>query len=145
MKQPLLISLMLVSVLCHAQSVMFQGVQEVKPLKRGKSYSIRWSGGEAHQTIGIELKGNKGIAQSWSNVLNDGEEVLRLRGNLRPGVYHFEFITPSGDVVTSSSCRIKRRVPLGAKVFTAAALPLLFILVNPDADHGRLAEPIGPQ
>ena len=82
------------SISSFSQTLKFDGVSEVKPLKRGKEYSIKWSGGTKDQAIKIELHNAAGRVQSWDETLNDGENTVKLNSKLRPGSnYSFKILT----------------------------------------------------
>ncbi|MDZ7648720.1 MAG: hypothetical protein U5K54_16935 [Cytophagales bacterium] len=57
MKKHLLIAALIITTTAShsAQTLKFEEVNEVRKLKRGKEYSIKWSGGLVDQMVKIEL------------------------------------------------------------------------------------------
>ena len=117
-----------------AQSLEFEGVQEVSGLKRGKEYSIRWSGGTVEQKIEIALMDpDGGRVQKWSDLTNDGEHTIKLDSRLKPGRGYVLDITITGTdpgVISSSDIRIKRRIPLALTASVVVVVPLVVLAIR---------------
>ena len=124
-----------------AQSLQYGGIQEVGSLKRGKEYSIRWFGGAKDQKINITLQNSSGErVQGWVDLLNDGEQTIKLDPKLKPRRGYVLDITVTGDapgVISSSDIRIRRRIPLAVTISTLVIVPLV-IAILPDKSAEEL-------
>ena len=119
-----------ISFSCFSQALQFSGVSEVKPLKRGKLYNIKWSGGPKDQSIKIELHNATGIVQSWDETLNDGEHGVRLKSKLKPGDDYSFKILAGNEWVSAQNVRIKRRIPFVLIVSTIVVVPVAVLLLS---------------
>lgn len=114
-----------------SQTLKFDGVSEIKRIKRGKKYSITWSGGLRDQTAKIELHNVSGKVKSWDQILNDGEHTIRLNSRLKPRKnYNFKIFVAEEEV-SSQNIQIKRRIPLALTISTVVFVPALMILLSP--------------
>ena len=104
------------SISSFSQTLKFDGVSEVKPLKRGKEYSIKWSGGTKDQAIRIELHNAAGRVQSWDETLNDGENTVRLSSKLKPGDNYSFKVLIGNELVSSQNVQVRRRMPLAVTI-----------------------------
>lgn len=123
-----------------SQSLAISGITEVKSLKRGKMYSIRWSGGERDGKISIELFRQKESVQSWDGILNDGETTVKLGSRLKPGKGYSLRIMESGSdrEISSTELTLRRRIPLALKLAPLAVVPMVFLLVKPDEPKWKM-------
>ena len=126
---------LLFPLMSFAQGLDFGGIEEVNALKRGKEYNIRWTGGANDQLIKIELHDRTGKVQNWDGLENDGQQVIKLYGKLRPGKnYVFKIIGEDGEMVSSQNVAIKRRVPLLLQVASIAVVPIVLLLAGDGGD-----------
>ena len=134
------------SISGFSQALRFEGVTEVKPLKRGKEYSIKWSGGVKDQNIKIELHNRTGKVQSWDETQNDGEQLIKLNSKLKPGKnYSFKILTSNGDQVSEQNVQVNRRIPLALTISTIIIVPAVVILLSTRNDGvDNIAEPFPP-
>jgi len=112
------------------QGLQLEAITEVKPLKRGKEYNIKWTGGAKSEVTKITLTNAKGVAQTWSNLPNDGEEVISLSPKLRPGKGYNLSVSVDGEKVYSQPLQVKRRVPLAITIATFVVVPSVIILLS---------------
>ncbi len=117
-----------------SQTLKFDEVSEVKPLKRGKEYSVKWSGGAKDQSIKIELHNARGKVQSWDETLNDGEDAVKLNSRLKPGSNYSFKILAGSELVSSQNVQIKRRIPFMVTISTLVAVPIFIILLSTSSD-----------
>jgi hypothetical protein len=117
-----------------AQSLQYGGIQEVGSLKRGKAYSIRWSGGSKDQKIDIGLQNRDGEdIQRWEGLENDGEHTLKFRAGIKPGKNYVLNITVAGselEIISSSDIRIRRRIPLALTASVLVMVPVVAIIIS---------------
>ena len=132
------------SVSSFSQTLKFDGVSEVKPLKRGKEYSIKWSGGTKDQAVKIELHNASGKVQTWDETLNDGEDAVKLNSRLKPGNnYSFKFIV-GNELVSSQNVQIKRRIPLALTISSIIFVPVIALFPSNENNGVELANPPPP-
>ncbi|MEQ1584272.1 MAG: hypothetical protein ABL895_00210 [Cyclobacteriaceae bacterium] len=127
-----------------AQTLKFVELSEVKAFKRGKEYSIKWSGGQADQMIKIELYNHAEKVQSWDETLNNGELDIKLNSKLKLGKGYSFKILAGGDVVSSQDFQIKRKIPLAITISTAIIVPTVVILFSIRDEGGKIIDPIPP-
>ncbi len=144
-KPAILIVLFALSFTSFSQTLTFDGISEVKPLKRGKEYSVKWSGGAKGQAIKIELHNAVGRVQSWDETLNDGENTVKLNSKLKPGNnYSFKILMDS-ELVSSQHVQIRRRIPLALSIFTLVVLPaFISFLTTSNDDLPPMVAPLAP-
>lgn len=122
-----------------AQVLSFDGISEIKPLKRGNTYLVRWTGGDKSNHIVVELVKDNQIFGTWEQVDNHGEAPVRLPHNLKPGDnYYFRISNRENDLTTmSTAIAIRRKIPLGVQLMAVAAVPLVIIILTSDQgeDH----------
>jgi len=122
-----IILLFITSYSISAQTLKFEELSEVRKLKRGKEYSIRWSGGLVDQMIKIELHSRAGKIQSWAETQNDGEHVLKLSPKMKTGKGYAFKISVGGEEVSSQEVQIRRKIPLALTISQQFLfLPLCF-------------------
>lgn len=124
-----------------SQTLHFDGVSEVKPLKRGKEYSIKWAGGAKDQAIKIELHNSSGKVQSWDETLNDGENAVKLNSRLKRGTNYSFKIIASNEFVSSQNVQIRRRIPLVVTISAIIIVPTVIVFVGTKNNGVGLAEP----
>lgn len=127
-----------------AQTLKFEEVTEVKKLKRGKEYSVKWSGGLADQMIKIELHNPAGKIQSWDETQNDGEHVLKLNPKLKTGKGYVFRISVGDEEVSSQEVQIRRRIPLALTISTAIVVPAVVIFFSTKGEGEGLIDPTPP-
>ena len=142
-----LILLGILSIESFSQTLNFEGINEATALKRGKEYSIKWSGGSKDQLIKIELHNLTGKVQSWEEKQNSGEQKVKLNSKIKPGKnYSFKIVTGSGEEVSSQNVQIKRKIPLALKISAIVIVPVAIAVIvstsnNRPAPIGTLATP----
>ncbi len=115
------------------QDLTFAGIEEVKTLKRGKEYNIKWMGSAKDKMIKIELHNLTGKVQNWDGLQNDGSQVVKLKSGLKPGKnYSFKIVTDDGEFVSSQNVQIKRRIPWALKVSALTIFPVTLLLIRED-------------
>lgn len=134
------ILLFITSGCLSAQTLKVTELSEVKALKRGKEYSIKWSGGSVDQMIKIELYNHTEKVQSWDETLNDGEHQIKLSSKLKPGKGYGFRISAGEDLVSSQAVQVKRKIPLALTISTAIVLPTLVILFS-TRNEGKVIDP----
>lgn len=127
-----------------AQALKFVEVNEVKALKRGKEYSIKWSGGQADQMIKIELYNHAEKVQSWDETMNNGELNIKLNSKLKPGIGYSFKILAGEDFVSSQDFQIKRKMPLAIIISTAIVVPVVVILFSTRDEGKKIIDPTPP-
>ena len=141
MKRILFIALVLglTSPLVYAQSLSFNGLSEMEPLTRGKTYRLTWSGGTQDLPIVIRLFHANQTIEVWEGLYNDGETLIKLpkRMKSRDG-YYFKISQPGTEEVTlTDKFQVKRKVPLALKIAGIAVLPVTMILVSQHNSSSR--------
>ena len=126
----LFVFLLVFSVSSFSQTLKFDGVSEVKPLKRGKEYSVKWSGGAKDQAIKIELHNASGKIQTWDETLNDGENAVKLNARLKPGSNYSFKILMGSELVSSQHVQIKRRIPLAFTISSIIVVPAIVVFLG---------------
>lgn len=129
------------SVTSFSRTLKFDGVSEVMPLKRGKEYSIKWSGGAKDQAIKIELHNAAGRVQSWDETLNDGENTIKLNSRLKPGDNYSFKILMGSELVSSQNVQIRRRIPLGITISAMIIVPTVIGFVGTRNSGVGISEP----
>ena len=128
-----------------SQDLTFAGIEEVKALKRGKEYNIKWIGGTKDKMIKIELHNLTGKVQNWDGLQNDGSQVVKLKSGLKPGKnYTFKILTDDGEFVSSQNVRIKRRTPLALKLIAPTIFPIVLLIFREDNASMIEAAPSSP-
>ena len=129
------------SAMC--QELSFDGIAEIKPLKRGNTYQIMWSGGNESDRIIIELVNNNQNFGTWEQSSNQGKAAISLSSSLKPNDnYYLKISNRETDVTTiSTAIEIRRKIPLGIKLMSIALVPIAIIMVssNKDQDIKRVA------
>jgi hypothetical protein len=126
--------------------VKFESFEEYKAITRSRPYNVTWSGGTPQNVLNFDLyRGELKIA-SFPNIANVGHYKLTLPSNVRPGYEYRIRISDSknkDEVVYTGFFRVKRRIPLVAKV---AALVLvsgaIYYLTLPPGPPYHLPDPI---
>jgi len=60
---------------------------DYKIMKRGKEYSVTWSGGRGNNVLNLELYRNEERMHVFPNVANVGEYTMVLPKKIKPGNY----------------------------------------------------------
>ncbi len=129
---------------CYSQQIVFEGLSEVKPLKRGNTYQFNWSGGGSDSKMKIEMLRRGEVIDTWETD-NQGLASITLSKKIKPADdYSFKISAPgSGEVVQTRTYKIRRKFPLGLQVLSVAAIPVVYFLFKPKDEP--LGEPLlGP-
>lgn len=104
----------------NAQPYAFRGVKPA--YKRGKTYTIQWTGGSSYDLVQLELVSGNNRSNRiplTSAGQNTNQFVWTVSPALKAGKqyrFQLEDITKDASRTSSSPFVIKRRIPLGAKV-----------------------------
>ena len=124
---------------------------DFKTFKRGRTYTITWSGGRGNNVLNFDLyKGDKRI-HTFANIANVGTYNLEFPMEVKPGrEYRFRISDTRNqdEVVFSSGFTIKRKVPLGVKTLGSIALSVGIVFgikaLIGDPDPENLTNPPDP-
>jgi hypothetical protein len=130
--------------------VRFERFEEYKALKRGRTYSINWTGGSTQNILHFELyKGNKKVGVNFTDVANTGKYKMVLPTNVKPGSnYRFKISDTKNkdEIVYTGDFKIKRKVPLVFKVIPVLAVgAAIYILAGSESKtNSRIPDPVEP-
>ena len=121
---------------------------DFKTFKRGRSYTITWSGGRGNNVLNFDLyKGDKRI-HTFANIANVGTYNLEFPMEVKPSRdYRFRISDNRNqdEVVFSSVFAIKRKVPLGVKTLGSIAISVgIAIGINELLKNKDLDDPPPP-
>ncbi|ELR68711.1 hypothetical protein C900_05894 [Fulvivirga imtechensis AK7] len=105
--------------------VNMEGFEETEVLKRTREYKIAWTGGHPQNVLNFDLyKGDEKIL-TYPNIANAGHYTLIVPAYVRPGKdYWFKVSDAKNkeEVVYTERFRIKRKIPLIAKIIPMAVM-----------------------
>lgn len=120
-----------------------------KSFKRGKPTEISWTGGSSQNVLNFELyKGSEKI-ESYPPVPNVKHSAFSISPSVKPGQgYHFRISDNKNkdDVVLSPEFSVSRKVPLGIKAASGAALAaVIYIIIDSMKDKNNdIPDPLSP-
>lgn len=117
-----------------------ESINQYKVFKRNRNYDLTWTGGSPQNILNFDLyNGDKKIA-SFPNIGNVGHHSFRFPAHTKPSRHYRFRISDSKnkeEVVFTQEFKIKRKVPLLAKIIPAlAAGYFVSILFKPVKDDG---------
>lgn len=117
-----------------------ESINQYKVFKRNRNYDLTWAGGSPQNILNFDLyNGDKKIA-SFPNIGNIGHHSFRFPAHTKPSKHYRFRISDSKnkeEVVFTQEFKIKRKVPLLAKIIPAlAAGYFASILFKPVKDDG---------
>jgi hypothetical protein len=127
--------IMFMSLFCAShilgQETMLEGISEVKALKRGNTYTIKWAGTKENEVYSLRLVKDGSIVQEWTEQSLKGIYKIEIPPKLRPGKnYAFTLVSEaSSESANANSIIIQRKVPLSLKLASAGVAGLGLILV----------------
>jgi hypothetical protein len=92
--------------------------EDYKTFKRGKPYTIAWTGGRSSTIMNWDLyKGDEKIT-TFPNIANSGHVDLTIPASVKPGLYTLKISDTKNkdEEVNTTVFRVKRKVPLLLKV-----------------------------
>ncbi len=116
-----------------------------KAMRRGKTNTINWQGGDASEKIKIDLLRGSNMVANIGNVDNNGSHQWTAPKELERGNdYSLRFTTSSGEI-RSEPFSINAKYPLALKVgVPAAAVVGVILLTSGGGDDGPLPAPPEP-
>ena len=128
--------------------VRFESLEEYKTIVRGRPYNVTWSGGTAQNILNFELyRGARKVA-AFPNIANVGHHKLTLPASVKPGEgYRFKISDSknSDEVAYTAEFRVRRRIPLAAKLASLALLPAAYWAYQSTLDDASLPGPPNPK
>jgi hypothetical protein len=114
-----------------AQSLQIDGFGKTSAveLKRGKEYTVRWTGvTDVRKEIVLALHNRYGdTLKTWRTFVNDGEETIDIDRKLKPQKGYrlsMSLVGEETEFVKAFNIRIRRKVPLGVTL-AAAVVPVV--------------------
>ncbi len=98
---------------------------DIKTLTRHRKHSLTWSGGRPSNILNFNLYRGEEKVTTFSNIANVGHTDLELPAHVKPGKGYYFLISDiknKDEVVKTSPFKIRRKVPLAAKIFPAFLL-----------------------
>ncbi|MEQ9591350.1 MAG: GPI anchored serine-threonine rich family protein [Cyclobacteriaceae bacterium] len=116
-----------------------------KAMRRGKTNTITWQGGDTSEKIKIDLLKSGNMIANIGNVDNNGSHQWSAPKELERGNdYSLRFTTSSGEI-QSESFSINAKYPLALKVGVPAAVVVGVVLLSSGgSDDGSLPAPPEP-
>jgi hypothetical protein len=122
-------------------------INQFKVFKRKRKYDLTWSGGTAQNVLNFDLLRNDEKILTFPNVANVGNHEFEFPNHIKPGNnYHFRISDSKNkdEIVNTQVFKIKRKIPLAAKVVVVGTLGgLVYWLVRDSSDEG-IFDPFTP-
>jgi hypothetical protein len=120
-----------------------------KNFKRGKPTEISWTGGTSQNVLNFELYKGKEKIESYPPVPNVKHSSFTISPSVKPGQgYHFKISDNKNkdDVVLSPEFSVSRKVPLGIKAASGAALAaVIYIVIDSlKPKNNDIPDPLSP-
>lgn len=128
-------------------------LSDFETFKRGKSYTLSWSGGRGDNVLNFELlKAGKKTGIVFNGIANIGTYEMTLPKNTKPGRdYSFRIADQhnNDEVVFTNPFKVKAQIPLIAKVaggavLAAAGIIIYNIIEKNNSDPQEIPNPADP-
>jgi hypothetical protein len=121
-------------------------INQYEVFKRKRAYNLTWSGGKPTNVLNFDLINRKGKVMTFPNIANVGYHSFEFPTFVKPGLYHFKIadVKNKDEVVTSRNFRVKRKIPIVAKVIGAGIIGFMAAMLprNVSDDRSLPAAPI---
>lgn len=127
--------------------VRFDGFQEGTVFKRGKAKTLTWTGGTRQNILNFALFKGDNYVDVIPNVANSGSYDLILPTSIKPGNGYYFMVSDSKNkdqVMKTNPFKVKRKVPLAAKVLPVALVGVAVSTLVGSGGPGTLNPPPDP-
>lgn len=128
----------------YVEFVNVEGFETYRTVKRGKPWDILWRGGAGSRVLTFELyDGEVPTEVVFPNVANEGNVTINIPTSVKPGKdYRFKISDKRNkdDVVFTDPFRIKRKIPLLAKIVPVFVVGVLVGTVAGSSSGGETPE-----
>jgi hypothetical protein len=122
-------------------------INQYHVFKRKRKYDLTWSGGTPQNVLNFDLLRNDEKILTFPNVANVGNHEIEFPNHIKPGSnYRFRISDTKNkdEIVNSQPFKIKRKIPLVAKVAVIAAVGGVIYWLIHDSSEEKIKDPFYP-